>query len=329
MPSSNQQHKGTDSVDVIALSTSNVTPSKSISSTSSEAAAALIELKKASIGIGPLTSPSKRQRINTSTGLVHGIMRVERIRTKGRSMLQFEYLLENEQDGTNIPLLVAFQDFASKNTSEKRIFAANATQEKRSYVIAPYNKQDEILGRLFLSNFNKDVVAFSLTLMDQVDSCIFYKVHNLSDVLSASPPTREIELVRFTERAKRAAAAEGNGSVCHAETNIFYRTLLDECCMFLRPKTTQDSAYKVLIDAKYLSVFCAKQPYIKVGNKTPTLNMKGRGRVTSNKNTQLVNQDGMVCIQVAKCDHDAYHLDFCAPFNPFQAFAFGMAQTIL
>jgi len=319
------------------LTTSNIHSNKS-TPPSSDAAAALLELHQSSTPLvrgGSFTTKPLKHRVNSRTGLVNGTMRVERIRTAGgRTLLRFEYCLELERDGTSIPVLVAMQrqEFFSQSkeaskTQHNRPFASGKDwmNEKRHFIIAQHNKQTEALGEISVSPLQPQVVAFSVTLMDQVDSCILYKVHSLPSIFSNAPPPRQIEFVRFTERAQLTAAKEGGTAV---ESSNFYRSLLNESCEFLQPKA-ETSPHKALCDTNYLSIFYSERPFIKVETKAPTLNMKGRGRVASSKNTQLVNQDGVVCLQVAKCDHTTYHVDFRAPFNPFQAFAFGIAQVAL
>lgn len=298
----------------------------STSSTSSEAAAALLSLKKASLGVGPLTTPSKR-RVNTKTGLIHGVLRVQKVRMNGRVTTRFEYLLENENDGTNIALLVAFNP-SENSSSPKPKTPAEWMLSKRQFSIAQSDKQDHVIGQVSVAPFNNNVVAFSVTLLDQADMCILYKIQNAKTILTKNAPPRQVEVARFTERSKKAAAQKQNGPTSQPETNKFYRELLNQCCTYLQPNP-EDAPFRVLCDTNYLSIFHSERPYIKIGNKTPTLNTRGRGRVTSSKNTQLVNSDGEVCIQVAKCDQETYHVDFGAPFNAFQAFAFGIAQVVL
>ena len=325
-------------------------------SLSSEVATALLDLKKSDLTIGPLSIPSK-QCYNSKTGLVHGLLRVQKKRkglTRTVSLERFEFLLEGQNDnGTDLPLLVAFHPSSSSSSSssekkkKKTLSPVDWMMKKRHFAIAQYSNHDKILGEIAVSPYpNKNVITFSVSLFQQVDCCFIYKVHSLDKVMAkdGTAPPREVECVRFTDRAKTVAMTERGGGeedLTKLENTKFYRDLLKEFCPILQqpPRTLQvhcdgkqsgnKSAEMVCDSNNYLNIFYTAQPILKAGHKVPSLNMKGRGAVTSNKNMQLINGDGVVCLQVAKCDSDTYHVDFCAPFNPFQAFAFAIAQIVL
>jgi hypothetical protein len=72
--------------------------------------------------------------------------------------------------------------------------------------------------------------------------------------------------------------------------------------------------------------FMSKEPVYEKGNYR--LNFKGRVSVPSVKNFQLVSPDaiGDVICQFGKIGDDRFHLDFKAPFNPFQAFSLALSQ---
>ncbi|KAL7573742.1 hypothetical protein ACA910_007777 [Epithemia clementina (nom. ined.)] len=309
------------------------------------AAAALLDLKASQVGIGPLTVPTM-DHYDSRTGLMHGTLRVHKHR---RSLAKisperFEFLLERQDDGdgTNFPLLVAFSPTASSEQKKKRLYSPSGwMSENRRFAIARYNSKEEVMGEVAISPFGGNtVVTFKVTLNQQVDCCILYKVHSLDKILvkDGTSPPREIECVRFAERAKKAARKEAEGrESTKLEASNFLGCLMKECCQLLQPPPKADRAgnslgispYKIMCDSNYLSIFHSAQPSLKEGTKVLSLNTKGRGTVTSNKNTQLVNADGVICLQVAKCDSETYHVDFRAPFTPFQAFAFGIAQIVL
>ena len=57
------------------------------------------------------------------------------------------------------------------------------------------------------------------------------------------------------------------------------------------------------------------------------LDFMGRVKLSSVKNVQLISQaNPSVSLQFGKADPDVYHLDFRAPFTPFQAFGIAVAQ---
>jgi hypothetical protein len=68
-----------------------------------------------------------------------------------------------------------------------------------------------------------------------------------------------------------------------------------------------------------------KEPHEKKDGKKG-LTMNGRGRQGSRKNMQLQSKNGEVVLQLAKWDKHHYHLDFQAPFEPFEAFGLALAQ---
>ena len=73
-------------------------------------------------------------------------------------------------------------------------------------------------------------------------------------------------------------------------------------------------------------VFETKEPVFENGNFR--LNFRGRVSVPSVKNFQLVSPDDIdhIICQFGKIGDDRYHLDFKAPLNAFQAFAFAICQ---
>ena len=312
---------------------------RSTSTVSSKAAAALVQLKNADIGIEPLKAPHRRQ-CDSKTGLLHGRIHVQKQRSGmlRNNSLRFEFVLERQNiDGTNLPLLVAFHPTSSSSSdaNKKKIkfpTPADWMIEKRHFAIALYSNQNEVLGEVGVAPYrNRNVVAFAVTVLDQVDSCVFYKCHSLEKIMSKDESSfREAEFARFTERAKKAARKSGDGKSTKLEDNEFYGCLLNESCQLLQPpKQTSGPELKVFCDSNYLSIFSSARPTLGKGMEVPSLNMNGRGTVTSNKNMQLVSTDGLVYVQVAKCDTNTYHVDFRAPFNPLQAFAFGIAQIVL
>lgn len=225
-----------------------------------------------------------------------------------------------------------------------------------------------VLGEVAVSphyrnNKNPSVIAFTVTCLDQVDCQLFYKVHTIAKVMAldtAPPPCRQVEFIRFTENAKAGAAnahaavgGGGGGELLHYDGLLKqYRTLLQQHHHQQehspthhrqqqrgtgkspeddKDKTMSSPGRSLIVSphSEYINVFTTLQPTIKVGKTVPSLNFMGRGAMTSNKNMQLINNEGIVCLQVAKYDFYTYHVDFQAPINPFQAFAFGIAQIVL
>mmetsp|Transcript_83142 Transcript_83142/g.162954 ORF Transcript_83142/g.162954 Transcript_83142/m.162954 type:complete len:610 (+) Transcript_83142:101-1930(+) len=78
--------------------------------------------------------------------------------------------------------------------------------------------------------------------------------------------------------------------------------------------------------SKDLFVFESKDPVLENGNFR--LNFHGRVSKPSVKNFQMVSRedtDNVIC-QFGKVDEDVFHLDFKAPLNAYQAFAFALCQ---
>lgn len=73
-------------------------------------------------------------------------------------------------------------------------------------------------------------------------------------------------------------------------------------------------------------VFETKDPVYENGNYR--LNFRGRVRVPSVKNFQLVAEDDIddIICQFGKIGEDKFNLDYKAPFNAFQAFSLALCQ---
>ena len=75
-----------------------------------------------------------------------------------------------------------------------------------------------------------------------------------------------------------------------------------------------------------LHVLQTKEPTFINGNYR--LNFRGRVKIPSVKNFQIVSSDNVdnVLVQFGKIGDDRFHLDFKAPFNAVQAFALALSQ---
>ena len=77
-----------------------------------------------------------------------------------------------------------------------------------------------------------------------------------------------------------------------------------------------------------IHVFGSKNPVLR--NGLHSLNFRGRVKVPSTKNFQLIPDDEMdnIILQFGKIGDDTFNLDFKAPFNALQAFALALTQFI-
>lgn len=235
--------------------------------------------------------------LNSSTGLVHGRIVVEHRNRFSKSPVHFCLQDANGEDDFSLYLV--------------------AVKEKNRYNLYDASKIGEswdFLGEMKRAEFHNDSVSYELTSKGQLDACIFFNKPNLIQYAFEGAP-RQLELGVLTKEGRKLDLEQA------------YQVVKD-CCKFSESKA-QTSAYKIVGDSRFLSVFQSAMPYRKAGLKKFGLNFQGRGRGASTKNCQMLSENGQHSLQMAKFDKGVYHVDFCAPLSAYQTFAFALAQLDL
>lgn len=256
----------------------------------------------AAVPLKPLSAFSKPLPAyhHPHTGLVHGRVLVQpRNRVHPESV---HFCLQDTQDKDDLSLHLI------------------AHKEKHRYCIYDGSKGIDapwdLVAVIQRCEFHNDSVSFALTTTadNTLDACVFFNKPSLIQYALEGAP-RQLELGVFTKEGRKLELAQA-------------RQVVKDCCKYSESKATS-SAYKVVGDSKFLSVFHSLVPYKKEGRKKYGLNLKGRGRGASNKNCQMVNEIGKVTLQMAKFEKGIYSVDFAAPLNAVQAFGFALAQLDL
>eukprot|EP00977_Amphora_coffeiformis_P009352 scaffold2143_cov154-Amphora_coffeaeformis.AAC.2 len=249
--------------------------------------------------LGALSKPSYAY-YHPKTGLVHG--RVSML-PRDRARLQtVHFVLQDENDKEDLSLhLVARKE-------KQRFFIYDASKGM--------DETWDLLATMERREFHNDAVSYALTTrVDKtLDACVFFNKPSLIQYALVGAP-RQLELGVFTKAGRKLELEKAS-------------QVVKDCCKYSESKATS-SSYKIVGDSKYLSVFQSVAPYKKEGRKKFGLNFQGRGHGSSNKNCQMESEIGKKTIQMCKVQKGVYHVDFAAPINAVQAFAFALAQLDL
>jgi hypothetical protein len=159
---------------------------------------------------------------------------------------------------------------------------------------------------------------------------ILYQVPSITSYVANATPRRAQVALLTTNQSQHATYFR---DVCTASIQMTGRL---PSTAIGNSDTTVASSMRVEITASGVSmnVFGSKEPNLKPNGRWG-LDLAGRGCGSSPKNMQLANdgyEDGAVFLQMAKWEDTTsktYHVDFSAPFTPFQAFGFALAQMDL
>ena len=279
----------------MTLSQKNATPEQALPVPRPVMEAVTIPLKRLSAFSKPSTS-----YCNPKTGLVHTRVYVQ------------------PRDRANpISVHLCLQDAKKQDDLSLHLIAH---KERNRYCIYDgSNGMDaswDLVAILERREFHNDSVSYALTTTadNKLNACVFFNKPSLIQYALEGAP-RQLEFGVFTKEGRKLQIDQA------------YQVVKD-CCKYSESKATS-SAYKIVGDSKFLSVYQSVVPYKKPGNKKFGLNFHGRGRGSSNKNCQMVNEIGNITLQMVKFEKGIYHVDFVAPINAVQAFGFALAQLDL
>lgn len=246
---------------------------------------------------------------NAKTELIHGVV-------------QREYLSKHFISMSSYKLLFALQypDGTQKVTLVARKQALNTSYQ----IYKPDNQgEDKLIGSVERCQSNSTSITYGLFDMhrEQQYAAIWYKVHSVVAVLADAPPRKAQLAIRIPENIITKTSVGDNPS-----------SFENRCKECVREKNNLND---LVTDTKRSSseqiyVFDSKTCYSrKKGESVVGLNFKGRGRIASTKNIQLINHDGIVVCQMAKWDDNTFNVDFATKIDIVYAFAFAIAQLDL
>lgn len=271
----------------------------------------LVDRKSCSTRLEAFSMPLEGHH-HSKTGLVHC-----RVFIEGRDQ-RLPKLLQPQQQQQRIHFCT--QDKDNKDDLSLHLIAVKENRHGHFYRIynassESHEKPWEHLADLERREFHNDSIAFTLTTADgTLDACVFFnKPSMIKFALEGAP--RQLELGVFTPEGRKLDKAQA----CQ---------VIKDCCKYSESKA-QSSAYKIVGDSRFLTVYQSVAPYRKPGFKKYGLNLHGRGQCSSTKNCQMISEVGKRTIQMAKSERGVYHVDFTSPLNAVQAFGFALAQLDL
>jgi tubby-related protein 1 len=149
---------------------------------------------------------------------------------------------------------------------------------------------------------------------------LFDRLSLLSQIKDGNQP-RKMKVLIPSLDANRIPSANKTGD--NDSGSLSERLIaLDDCD--LRGETLAQAKQSTNCEGMFL--YQSKDPVFENGNYR--LNFNGRVSMPSVKNYQLVAADAIddIICQFGKVDEDVFHLDYKAPLNAFQAFAFALCQ---
>lgn len=233
------------------------------------------------------------------------VIRDRRASINGKLHPTYELILEE----TNKPILMA-QKMNLNRTSNYHLF--DLTRAQLSSKLS--KKSGNYLGKLRAKNVNRTeyVLLNQNSEREEIAGVRFERVSLMNQLLQQeSNQPRKMKIM--------VPPIDSNGIPIPNRT-------ADSDAGSLAEKLSEYEATALGHGSKELHVFESKDPEFVNGNFR--LNFHGRVSKPSVKNFQMVsreNVDDVIC-QFGKVDEDVFHLDFKAPINACQAFAFALCQ---
>ena len=231
------------------------------------------------------------------------VVRDRRASLNGKLYPTYELIL----DETKKPIILA-QKMNLNRTSNYHLFDLTRAQLSSKFS----KKSGNYLGKLRAKNVNRTeyVLLNQNSEREEIAGVRFERVSLVNQIKDGNQP-RKMKVV--VPPLNEAAVPVPN------------RTQ-DSDAGSLAEKLAEYEATALGKGSKELHVFESKDPVLENGNYR--LNFHGRVSKPSVKNFQMVsreNIDDIIC-QFGKVDEDIFHLDFKAPINAYQAFAFALCQ---
>jgi Tub family len=244
---------------------------------------------------------------NPKTGLVHGAVKRE-------------FTVSNRP----LPMVVPNLSFTLQcpNESQKVVLMAEKKSPHNYHLYEPTN--NEVIGSLQRCHSNFSYILYGLFNIDgEQIAAIWYKVHSIVNILSEATPRKAQLAFHIPKRSK----LDGGMSQEDRSTQKWFENHCKESIRMI------GSLHAVVAGEQtpcVQNVYCydSKTCHAKSSGRVG-LNFKGRGRIASTKNIQLLSDDGSIVCQMAKWDDNTFNVDFKYPVNILYAFAFAIAQLDL
>lgn len=237
-------------------------------------------------------------------------IRRDRTSIQGKLYPSYELILEDPRK-----TLIVARKMNLNRTSNYHLFDMTRGQAGSKFS----KKNGNYLGKLRAKNANRTeyVLLNQSSEREEVAGVIFERL-SLMGQMSQGVQPRKMKILlpqldEFGVPVPHRSSESGDSSL--SEKLI----ILDDCERTGNPPPAH-------IEAENFKLFQSKDPVFENGNYR--LNFNGRVSMPSVKNYQLVSpQDinNIIC-QFGKVDEDEFHLDYKAPLNAFQAFAFALCQ---
>jgi hypothetical protein len=256
--------------------------------------------------VGTMKQPLPR----VSTGLVHCVVKHEKSTAAGRF-----------GGGVSSTTRLTFSLQPPSEYEDKEILIMSAEKiSAHSYVLYDEHHGQKKIGTLHRTQNGPAAIVYALYWSDVQVATVLYTVPSLVKVVREGPARQaQLALTSFDDT--------GAATTTKKQDPHWFAVACQES---IKKTSTLDLMTAVS------DVYESAVPYVKKDGRYG-MDFKGRGRMTSTKNMQLVSPDSdpvvgkkkKIKCQVAKWDADVFHVDFCAPLTMFHAFGFALAQIDL